>query len=94
MTPQELNLLPCPFCGSAAEVVHASHIRCINALNCDGETRLGEIAWNRRSDIAARELAALKQAMAEMRGFNPHETVCEEIQDRTAAILAEKEEGK
>lgn len=42
-------ILPCPFCGSRAEVVHASHIRCINWYNCDGETRLGTKAWNRRA---------------------------------------------
>jgi len=43
------QLLPCPFCGSPAEIVHASHIRCANIYNCDCETRLGEKAWNRRA---------------------------------------------
>lgn len=42
------TLLPCPFCGTHAEVVCASHIRCANIYNCDCETRLGERAWNRR----------------------------------------------
>lgn len=44
-----MSLLPCPFCGSRAEVVHASHIRCTNTYNCDGESRLGEAGWNRRA---------------------------------------------
>lgn len=43
------ELKPCPFCGSRAYVVHASHIRCQNIYNCDAETRLGAIAWNRRT---------------------------------------------
>ena len=45
----EQALLPCPRCGSHAEVVHASHIRCANTYNCDCETRLGPTAWNRRA---------------------------------------------
>jgi len=52
------TLKPCPFCGSGAEVVHASHIRCINRYNCDGETRLGEAAWNRRAlDLSSINIA-------------------------------------
>ena|GEM_PF-219837 len=49
MTTPGYHLMPCPFCGAGAEVVHASHIRCTNLRNCDCETRLGPSAWNRRS---------------------------------------------
>jgi len=47
------KLLPCPFCNTHAEVVHASHIRCANIYNCDCHTRLGNKAWNRRAALAA-----------------------------------------
>lgn len=46
--PEAQEMLPCPRCGTHAEVVHASHIRCANIYNCDCETRLGIEAWNRR----------------------------------------------
>lgn len=42
-------LLPCPRCGTHAERVHGSHIRCANIYNCDCETRLGDETWNRRA---------------------------------------------
>lgn len=48
---ERAGLLPCPFCGTYAEVVHESHIRCGNIYNCDCHTRLGAQAWNRRSNI-------------------------------------------
>ena len=56
-------LLPCPFCGSRAEVVHTSHIRCTNTYNCDAETRLGVKTWNRRAikPIAAGSVKAWKK---------------------------------
>lgn len=44
-----LDLLPCPFCGSMAKIVHSTHIKCSNIYNCDCETRLGINAWNRRA---------------------------------------------
>lgn len=69
----EAQLLPCPFCGSHAETVHASHIRCANIYNCDCETRLGPTAWNRRVLDAAAAVdgdalrnAAIEEASAKL----------------------------
>lgn len=72
-------LLPCPFCGTYAEVVHTSHIRCGNIYNCDAETRLGERAWNRRAAaITMLEAIAQQVQEAEKRGMERAARAAEE----------------
>ena len=66
MTETTEKLLPCPFCGTHAEVVQASHVRCGNIYNCDADTRLGIIAWNRRAlSVSAPTDAKLIDEIAE-----------------------------
>lgn len=71
------ELLPCPFCGSEAELVHTrsgdDFVRCVDK-SCHARTRnyheaanLAADAWNARADNTAQLIQELEDARAEIR---------------------------